>query len=81
MRDKERNKARKKVFLLGGNDFDFFLCGERERVTKKMNEGGQKVSVHDVWNGVRSALLVMSLSLLSFLLVLEVSSALAAVFD
>jgi hypothetical protein len=47
---------------------------------EKMNQGGQKVSVHGVWNGVKSALLVTSL-LLSFSLVCEVPGASAVVFD
>lgn len=48
---------------------------------EKMNQGGQKVSVRGVWNGVRGALLVTSLLLLSFLLVFEVPGASAVVFD
>lgn len=48
---------------------------------EKMNQGGQKVSVRGVWNGVKSALLVTSLLLLSFLLVFEVPGASAVVFD
>ncbi len=48
---------------------------------EKMNQGGQKVSVCGVWNGVRSALLVTSLLLLSFLLVFEFPGASAVVFD
>jgi hypothetical protein len=78
---RETGRERERVFLLGGADFDSFLCGERERVMEKMNQGGQKVSVRGVWNGVRSALLVTSLLLLSFLLVFEVPGASAVVFD
>ncbi len=80
-RDTERDRVTERVFLLSGADFDSFLCGERERVMEKMNQGGQKVSVCGVWNGVRSALLVTSLLLLSFLLVFEFPGASAVVFD